>query len=84
MQGNQMLPQRTGSVRQDWTGELGGPVYQAAPVGQGELSGLETGVGGYQAGYQSGYQAGFQQGGQDGGVQTLPAQPGNPPVVVSQ
>ena len=80
MQGNQMLPQRTESVRQDWTGEIGGPVYQAAPMGQGELPGLETGVGGYQAGYQSGYQAGFQQ----GGVQTLPAQPGDPPVVVGQ
>ena len=35
MQGNQMLPQRTGSVRQDWTGEIGGPVYETAPAGQG-------------------------------------------------
>lgn len=85
MQGNQMLPQRTGSVRQDWTGELGGPVYETAPTGQGSpLPGLESGMGGYQAGYQSGYQAGFQQGGQDGGAQTLPAQPGNPPAVVGQ
>ena len=85
MQGNQMLPQRTGSVRQDWTGEIGGPVYETAPAGQGSpLPGLESGMGGYQAGYQSGYQAGFQQGGQDGGTQTLPAQPGNPPVTVGQ
>ena len=60
MQGNQMLPQRTGSVRQDWTGEIGGPVYETAPAGQGSpLPGLESGMGGYQAGYQSGYQAGF-------------------------
>ena len=85
MQGNQMLPQRTGSVRQDWTGELGGPVYETASAGQGSpLPGLESGMGGYQAGYQSGYQAGFQQGGQDGGAQPLPAQSGNPPVTVGQ
>ena len=71
MQGNQMTPQRAGDPRQDWAGEIGGPVYQTAPTGQG--SGLESGMGGYQAGYQSGYQVGFQQGGQDGGAQTLPA-----------
>ena len=32
MQGNQMLPQRTGSVRQDWTGEIGGPVYELSLI----------------------------------------------------
>ena len=85
MQGNQMTPQRAGDPRQDWAGEIGGPVYQTAPTGQGSaLPGLESGMGGYQAGYQSGYQAGFQQGGQDGGAQPLPAQPGNPPVTVGQ
>ena len=77
MQGNQMTPQRAGDPRQDWAGEIGGPVYQTAPTGQGSaLPGLESGMGGYQVG--------FQQGGQDGGAQTLPAQPGNPPVTVGQ
>ena len=56
MQGNQMLPQRTGSVRQDWTGEIGGPVYETAPAGQGSpLPGLESGMGGYhgKAGFET-------------------------------
>ena len=59
MQGNQMTPQRAGDPRQDWAGEIGGPVYQTAPTGQGSaLPGLESGMGGYQAGYQTGYQSG--------------------------
>ena len=48
MQGNQMTPQRAGDPRQDWAGEIGGPVYQTAPTGQGSaLPGLESGMGGY-------------------------------------
>ena len=55
MQANQMIPPRTGHARQpDWTAEVGGPVYQTAPM----------------------------QGSQN--YQTLPAQPGNAPVVVSE
>ena len=55
MQANQMIPPRTGHARQpDWTAEVGGPVYQTAPM----------------------------QGSQN--YQTLPAQPGNAPAVVSE
>ena len=33
MQANQMIPPRTGHARQpDWTAEVGGPVYQTAPM----------------------------------------------------
>ena len=81
MQANQMIPQRTGAVRQDWTGETGGPVYQTAPMQPGQGAGLSAGDIGFQSGYQSGYQAGFQQGGSQDGVQVLPAQPGGAPAV---